>query len=253
MTSALRKLLGQYVGQYWSILGLLVLWQIGVGVSGVNRIVLPHPADVVREMLAEPGLLLRNGAETILLATLGLALGLLAGTGVAILAWMSSLLKGLLTPLVLILASVPVVALIPILARLLGYDIGTVLAIVVIITSFPAYIFTSAGLRLAPAGADDLFRVFGASRRDRFLRLVAPAALPSWAIALRLAAPPAILSAMVAEYLMGMSGLGFLLRTAAADLRSDRAFATTVVSTVISMICFALALRAERAILDRWS
>ena len=52
----------------------------------------------------------------------------------------------------MLFSSVPVVALIPVIARLLGYDTSTVLAIVVIITFFPSFVFASSGLRSAAAG-----------------------------------------------------------------------------------------------------
>ena len=62
----------------------------------------------------------------------------------------------------MLFSSVPVVALIPVIARLLGYDTSTVLAIVVIITFFPSFVFASSGLRSPPPGSEDLFRVLGA-------------------------------------------------------------------------------------------
>ena len=71
-------------------------------------------------------------------------------------------------------------------------------------------------------------------------------------IALRLAAPPAVLSAMVAEFLMGSSGLGYLFRAAATDFQTERAFGTSAVATVISVLCFTAALAAERRVNEKW-
>jgi ABC-type nitrate/sulfonate/bicarbonate transport system permease component len=148
---------------------------------------------------------------------------------------------------------VPVVAMIPILARLLGYDLRTILAIVVVISFFPAFVFTSAGLRALPAGSGDLLTVLGARPWARFRHLVAPAAVPNWMIALRLAAPPAILAAMVAEFLMGQSGLGYLFRQSATDFQTARAFGTSLVATAISVLSFSLATWAERRVNERWT
>jgi len=53
----------------------------------------------------------------------------LVGTGLAVAAWFSAVAAGLLNPLTVLFSSVPVVALIPVIARLLGYDTSTVLAI----------------------------------------------------------------------------------------------------------------------------
>ncbi|SEP82860.1 NitT/TauT family transport system permease protein [Faunimonas pinastri] len=247
------RMLKTALSRYWGVIAVLVIWQAWVSISGVNQIVLPQPVDVFRDLVAEPGIYLRNAGQTLLLAALGLILGMLLGTVIAVLAWSSTLLSGILTPLGLVFSSVPVVALIPVIARIMGYDLKTVLAIVVIISFFPAFVFTSAGLKTLPPGSSDLFRVLGASRWTRFTRLVLPSAVPSWMIAFRLAAPPAVLSAMLAEFLMGTSGLGYLFRSAASGFQTERALGTSVVATVISVLCFTFALWAERAVLRKWN
>jgi len=71
------------------------------------------------------------------------------------------------------------VALIPVLARVFGYDVKTVRAIGVIICFFPAFVFTSAGLKVLPLGSDDLFKVLGASPVRRFAYFVAPRRFPA--------------------------------------------------------------------------
>jgi ABC-type nitrate/sulfonate/bicarbonate transport system permease component len=237
---------------YWGVAAVLVLWQGGVSITGVNAIVIPEPARVLADIITSPGVYLQSGGQTLLLATLGLIIGMALGTVIAVVAWTSRLMSGMLVPLSLVFSSVPVVTLIPVLARIFGYDVKTVLAIVVIISFFPAFVFTSAGLKSLPPGSDDLLKVLGASPLRRFIYLVAPSAVPSWMIALRLAAPPAVLSAMVAEFLMGTSGLGHMFRAAATDFQTDRAFGTSVIATITSVICFTASTVAERRVNERW-
>lgn len=239
--------------RYWGVIGIIVAWQLWVSLKGLNSIVMPQPLDVVIDIVTNPGIYLANGVQTLALAVAGLVLGLFVGTAVAVLAWTSRLLSGILVPLGLVFSSVPVIATIPILARLLGYDIKTVLAIVVVISFFPAFVFTSAGLRALPPGSSDLFKVIGAGRWKRFLHLVLPSAVPSWMIALRLSAPPAILSAIVAEFLMGTSGLGYMFRQSTADFDMARAFGTSVIATIVSVIAFSTATTAEKKINEKWT
>jgi NitT/TauT family transport system permease protein len=144
------------------------------------------------------------------------------------------------------------VALIPIIARLVGYDVRTVLAIVAISAFFPTFVFVGSGLRAIPPGSDDLFKVLGSSRRQRFFRLVLPAAVPNLMIALRLTAPEAVLAAILAELLMGTSGLGFMFREAAGRFAMERAFGTSIIATVTSVLCFGLVLAAESRVSERW-
>lgn len=241
------------VSQSWGILLLIAVWQLWVVIMDFNQIVMPRPLGVLQDLAAHPEVYWHNALYTLGAALGGLVLGMALGTALAVLAWLSTLLEGLLTPLTVLFSSVPVVTLIPIIARLLGYDVSTVLAIVVIICFFPAFVFTTSGLRALPAGSADLFKVLGAGTAASLLRLALPAAVPNWMVALRIAAANAVLAAMVAEYLMGAAGLGYLFGETKADFNMERAFGATAVATVVSLAFFLAAVAAERQVKHRWS
>src|SRR4029453_19141107 len=101
------------------------------------------PVAVLDDLVSHPGVYLRNVGITLMVAVFGLVVGMLAGTGLAVAACFPPFAAGLLNPLTVLFSSVPVVALIPVIARLLGYDTSTVLAIVVIITFFPCFALAS--------------------------------------------------------------------------------------------------------------
>jgi NitT/TauT family transport system permease protein len=236
----------------WGVAALLLGWQLAVELSGVNSIVMPGPLGALADIVAAPGIYFSATGQTMLLAVAGLLLGMALGTGLAVLTWLSRLLAGMLTPLGLVFASVPVVALIPVLARIFGYDVRTVLAIVGIISFFPAFVFTNAGLRALPPGSADLLSVLGASRWTRLRLLAAPAAFPDWTVALRLAGANAILAAMLAEFLMGSGGLGEMFHAARADLDMNRALGASAIATAVSVLCFLLATRLEQHVRHHW-
>lgn len=249
----LRPLLLRVVEDYWGVLGLLVAWELWVVINHFNPIVMPTPVAVLGDLAAHPGVYLGNVGVTLAVAVFGLLAGMAVGTGLAIGAWFSPIAAGLLNPLTVLFSSVPVVALIPVIARLLGYDTSTVLAIVVIITFFPSFVFASSGLRALPPGAEDLFRVLGASRLDVLRRLALPAALPNLAIAFKLASAHAILAAMVAEFLMGTSGLGYLFAKTKSDFQTEQAFGVSAVATIISASAFLAAGWVEKRVRERYS
>lgn len=251
--SMLDSKLGRFLLNYWGIILLIAAWQAWVYSANLNAIVMPSPGDVIADILGNLGLYLKNGAVTLTLAIVGLIAGMFVGTAIAVIAWTSRITSGILVPLGLILSSIPIVALIPILARLLGYDIKTVLAIVVIISFFPSFVFTSAGLNALPPGSSDLFKVFGANPLRRFVFLVLPSAVPSWMIALRLTAPPAVLVAMLAEFLMATGGMGGMFRASLDDFAMDRAIGTSLIATAVSTVAFLLATYAESRVKERWS
>lgn len=248
-----RSRVRRFFERYWGLLLLLLAWQLWVAVNRFNPIVMPTPGAVVLDMVEHPGVYLRNAGITLAIAVAGLVGGMLVGTGLAIASWFSAIASGLLNPVTVLFSSIPVVALIPVIARLLGYGVVTEWAIVMIITFFPSFVFASAGLRAPPPGSEDLFRALGASRRTVLLRLALPSALPNLAIAFRLAAAHAILAAMVAEFLMGTTGLGYLFAKTKSEFQTEQAFGASAVATIISAASFLAAGALERRVRDRYT
>jgi NitT/TauT family transport system permease protein len=238
---------------FWGVALILVLWEALVFFHDFNVIVMPRPWAVFADIADNPQLYLASFMQTAWVAMAGLALGMIAGTTIAVLAWSSRILNGLLTPIGLIFSSIPVVAMIPVLARMLGYGTETVLAIVAILSFFPFFVFTGSGLRLLPAGSADLFAVLGARGRQTLLYLALPSALPNWTVALRLATANAILGAMVAEFLMGTSGLGQMLHAASQSFNTERALGASVCATAGSVTLFVLVVRLEARVRARWT
>ena len=247
------KIFRRLIQDYWGILLILLAWQGWVVVNQFNPIVMPTPISVFYALATESVLFLENTAITFAVALLGTAGGMIIGTSLAIVTWLSPLLSGLVSPLAIMFSSVPVVAMIPIIARLLGYNVSTEIVIVVIITFFPSFVFASSGLRALPPGSGDLFQVLGASRRATLLHLALPAAMPNLAIAFRLAAAYAILAAMIAEFLMGTSGLGYLFAKTNDEFQTEQAFGTSVIATVISVTAFLLTSYVERRVRTHYS
>ena len=118
--------------------------------SGYNSIVLVPPGAVVSDLLHFPGAYLAPALHTLGFALVGLALGMAVGLLLALAAWLSELLAGITTPFALLLSSTPVVCLIPIIARLFGYDSRTELVAIAFMTFFLSFVYCCVGLRQLP-------------------------------------------------------------------------------------------------------
>jgi putative hydroxymethylpyrimidine transport system permease protein len=241
-----------FASRYWGVLGILAIWQVYVSTQNLNSIVVPSPTAVFADVLTEPGAYLPHVWSTTWVAFVGLCVGVTLGIAVAVLSWLSPLLSGIVTPPAMVFRSVPVVAMIPVIARLLGYDIRTVLAITVIISFFPSFVFTLSGLRDLPAGSADVFSVLGSSRLTYLRRLALPSAVPNLLVAIRLSAANCVLAALVAEFLMGTQGLGYLFVRTRSEMDMARSWGAALVATVLSVSAFVLAARLEQWGRERW-
>ncbi len=170
----------------------------------------------------------------------------------AVATWFSPFATGALTLPALLVQSTPLVALLPVVARLLGYDVRAVVASAVLITVFPSFVLVASGLRALPPGSADVFAAMGAGRRARLVLLALPAAVPNVLVAVRIAAPGAILAALIAEYLIGTSGLGQLFALAEGQLDTARAWAAALVATALSVAAYLAARRVESVVGSRF-
>lgn len=237
---------GRLLRQWWAVVAMVALWQAWVSISGYNSIVLPAPTDVARDLMTHPGAYAGDTARTFGLALFGIAVGMSLGFVVAVLTWASSLVAGAVGPLVLMLRSIPIVAVIPVVARLVGYGNKIVPVVTIMLAFFPAYVMTSSGLRSASATSRDLLQALGASRWTLLRRVLVPTAIPNLLVALRLCASSAVLVAMVAEFLAGTNGLGRLFSSTRVRFETERAWGAALVATALSVVFFQVALRIER-------
>lgn len=232
----------------WPIALLLLLWQIWVSTAGYSSIVLVSPGAVLRDLSHFPGEYLAPALRTLSFALGGLALGMMAGLLLAVAAWCSDLLAGVTTPLALLLSATPVVCLIPIVARLFGYESRTELIAVAVMIFFPAFVLMAAGLRQLPPMTSEFFRVLRASRAQNLRLLALPAALPALAAALRVGATYSVLVALIAEYLMQTGGLGTLFAVTMQQFHLARALGASVVAMALSLALYELTRALENRI-----
>ena len=232
----------------WPVALLLLLWQAWVSAAGYNSIVLVPPGAVLSDLLHSPGAYLVPVLHTLIFALGGLAMGMTAGLLLALAAWLSELLAGITTPFALLLSSTPVVCLIPIIARLFGYEGRTELIAIAVMTFFPSFVYCSAGLRQLPAMSRDVFLVLHASRWQTLRLLALPAALPALATALRVGATYSVLVALLAEYLMQTGGLGALFAVTMQQFHLARALGASVLAMALSVLLFEATRAIERRV-----
>ena len=229
----------------WPVIGILAFWQYAVSVWDVSQIVAPSPISVLRDIFGNLGTYAAATLFTLEFAILGLLIGTLVGLLAALGSWFSPFLRSVLGAPMIILYSIPLVALVPILARVFGYTRLTETLIAALVSMFPTFVLVSSGLESAPNGANDLFDVIGAKRSRRLWLLAVPSAIPNFLTAFRLTSSLAFIAAILGEYLTGNPGLGWTFALANGSLRMQRAWGAALLIVLLSVISYMMASRLE--------
>ncbi len=225
----------------WPFVLVVGAWQLWISIYDIHPLVAPSPGAVAGDLVDDPGSYFSASMSTFISAGIGLVVGTVVGVFVALLAWMSRVLGGLLSTSMLLLYSTPIVATIPIMARIIGYNRTTVLAVAALVSMFPAYVLTSAGMRDTPPGSEDVLTVIGADRKARLIHLALPSAIPNFLTALRLNAAVAFVAAIIGEYLTGVDGLGWLFANSFARFRMPQAYGAAVLIIIFSVLAYVVA------------
>lgn len=211
---------------------LLVLWQVAVWLTEVPRFILPGPWEVLQTLAAKGDVILAHAGVTAAEIGLGLALGALLGCGTALAMAAIPGAPRWLLPVMVASQAVPVFAIAPLLVLWFDYGMASKVAMATLIIYFPVTAAFFDGLRRTDPAWLDLARTMGASRLATIRRVRLPAALPSLASGLRVAASVAPIGAVVGEWVGSEAGLGFLMLHANARMQTDLMFAALFVLTL---------------------
>lgn len=215
---------------------VLLLWQGLIWLGGIPPFLLPSPAAVADALWLNRAEIARNAGFTLLEVMLGFILGAGLGAALAVAMGFSARLTGILRPILTFSQTIPVFALAPILTLWLGFGIAPKIAMTVLIVFFPVTAAFLDGLTRTPQAALDLAQVMGASRTRIMWHLRIPAALPSLATGLRLAAVYAPIGAVIGEWVGGARGLGALMIHANGRMKTDLVFAALLVLSVLTVV-----------------
>lgn len=225
---------------------LLLLWQLGA--MKVNAAyILPTPVQILQRLweLRVP-LFAVHLPATMLVTGVGLLISLVLGLGLAVAMDWSPLLQKCLYPVVVASQTIPTTAIAPLFVLWFGYGIWSKVLVTVLITFFPITITVYDGLRAAKTEMAELLMTYGATRRDIFLKIKVPCALPYFFSAIKMAVPMSVIGAAIGEWLGAQSGLGYFSRRMMTQLDGAGVFAPIVLLSAAAMLAVAVVGLIER-------
>ncbi|MGH6976153.1 MAG: ABC transporter permease [Stellaceae bacterium] len=241
-----RSLLERALYPLLGLVAIIAAWQAYTQLTGISRIVLPSPSDILRASVHDYALLLSQTWPTLTATVLGFAIALGIGIPLAVCVANSRVLNLALYPILVATQSIPKVAIAPIVLVWFGFGMESKLAIAFLVAFFPIVVDTAAGLRATPTGLLELARSLRASPWQIFFKVQMPAALPFIFAGAKVAITLAVIGAVIGEFVGSVNGLGNLLLTANSQLESPLAWAALIWLSALGILLFAAVSLAER-------
>ncbi|MEW6579750.1 MAG: ABC transporter permease [Chloroflexota bacterium] len=230
---------------------LLAGWALVARSGMYAAFIVPTPMSVAERWwgLASDGSLIRHAAVTLREVLSGLLIG------VAVAFWLgywiakSRAVAFTLTPYLVALQAVPIVAIAPLLIIWFGSGVASKVIICALIVFFPMLVNTVIGMRSIPAELHDLLRSLEATPLQTFWHLELPAALPIVLGGLKVSATLSVIGAVVGEFVSASAGLGYLINFGRGTYDTPLVIAAVFTLTALALTLYGLAAWLERLLL----
>lgn len=189
--------------------------------------------------------------RTLFDAGIGFVIGTLLAVVVSVLAHEFAVVERILLPLSITMRSVPIVAVMPLLALVFGRGLVAITVLITVMTFFPTLVNMLTAMKAVPRSANDLFLAIGAGRVRRILSLRVPYALPALLASVKISLPLSIGAAMVAEWLATGNGLGAAMTVGATLSDYNFVWAGVILVLLASLAAYQVAASVERTAVTR--
>jgi sulfonate transport system permease protein len=241
-----RSALARYARPALGIVLPLILavgWELAVRAGLSDGRLLPPPSRIYQEFaeLARTGELTRHVLATLSRVAVGFGVGTVVGTLLGAIAGYSTLVRRFVDPSLQGLRAVPSIAWIPLFILWLGIFETSKVALIAVGVFFPIYLGVMGAVMSVDRKIVEVGRAFRLTGPQMVRRILLPAVLPAYVIALRSGLGLGWMFVIAAEFMGASEGLGYLLLEGQQMGQAD--------TILVAMIVFALLCKASDGVL----
>ncbi len=234
------------------ILGLIIgLWELFAKLNIIDAFISSSPSKILittKKLFIENDLLYHIGVtlyETVLGFIIAVGLGYL----IALLLWWSERLRRILEPYIVVLNSLPKIALGPIIIVWFGSGSKAIIFMAVLIGIIVCIITMLNGFLATDKNKILLLKTMGANKFQILLKLVIPGTLPTFISMLKISVGMAWIGSIMGEYLVSRAGLGYLIVYGGQVFKLDLVMSATFVLCILATLMYALVAMLEKIII----
>ena len=218
----------------------LLLWEICADAKIVDPFITSQPSRVVKTILRlyEEGVLFQHIGITCLEAVVGFVLGTLLGTVIAIILWWSEFLCKVLEPYLVVLNSLPKIALGPIFIVWIGAGPAAIIVMTLAISLIVTVLEVLGGFLAIDEEKVKLVQTFGGTKFQVLTKVLLPASSPTIINALKINVGLSWVGVIVGEFLVSRAGLGYLIVYGGQVFKLDLVMTSVIILGVAATIMY---------------
>lgn len=233
--------------QILSVVLLLAGWEAAAQLGLIDAFIVSSPVRMVKMFvqMARSDLALHvlyTVGETLTGFLLGAFIGFFIAAGL----WFSPFLGSVFAPFLVVLNSLPKIALGPVIIVWAGAGISAIITMAVAISLIVTVMELSHGFNTTDSGLLTTVKSFGATRWESFCKIVLPCNLPVLFQSMKVNIGLSLVGVIAGEFLVSKAGLGYLIVYAGQVFKMDLVMMSVVLLGIISFVMYSAVSRLER-------
>ena len=225
---------------------VILAWELACRVLSIPSFLLPSPADIFEAIREFGSHWWRHIFETLATILTGFTAALVLGIPIAVSIARSGLAYRAIYPFLVIQQSTPIIAIAPIIVVVIGAGFVAKVIVACIVAIFPVIVSTATGLMATPAEYLELARSVRRNAWSELFRIRFPFAVRYIFSGLRISIALSVIGAVVAEFVSAGHGLGYVVYSSMAYLKTALAFGALAFLAVIGITLFNLIALTQR-------
>ncbi len=234
-----------------SPLGIILTWEILVRIGVLDKIFFPAPTKILVTMfeMIKSGILLTDLRISLYRILGGFFLGAIPGLIIGLTMGLFPIVKIILDPIINATYPIPKLAIMPLIMILLGLTEFEKMVIIALGVVFLVLLNTVAGVINLDKIYLDVAKNYGASKKDYYLTVALPGALPMIFTGLKLGMGMALLLIVASEMNGASEGIGYRIWASYSIFNIPEMFVCFIVMSLLGYIFTALLDKIERIII----
>ena len=229
------------IGEYALSVGVFIaIWWIYVAVKHVPAYILPSPPKVWNslEKMFVKGTVYPHLWTTTYEVILGFVIGAFLGIVLGYIFIKVDALKTMLMPYLIFLQTAPKIALVPLFVIWFGIGLVSKVVLIISMVLFPVLSGMMLGLESIPPDVRNLMKILKASKWQIFSQVEMQYSLPALFASMKVGIVQAVIGAILAEWMSGKQGLGYILTYASSTYDTPMLLAGIIVTIILGIATY---------------
>ena len=235
-------------------IGILILifgiWELSAYLEWADPFITSSPSRVVKSIanLYTSGQLFAHLGATLWETVISFILSTVLGTAIAVILWWSETVRRVLEPYLIVLNSLPKVALGPLIIIWVGAGRTAIVTMALMICLIITVISALTGFMSVDEEKIQLMRSMGANKLQILTKLILPANIPNILSILKINVGLSWVGTIMGEYLVSREGIGYLLVYGSQVFKLDLVMASTLMLCVLATAMYLVVALIEKLI-----